>query len=179
MKKIDSLLDEPANPARRQLLLGGSGALAAGITALVAGCGESEPASNADPDGSSATAVKLVATFHKRTDLTREEFYDYWLNQYAPYAVQQLTTLGASRYVQSQTDYSALTTALRASRGQVTDAEEGLNSVWFPSADALAANLATAEGAAAFQNLAVAEANFLDLPACSHFFSIEFVFIDG
>lgn len=162
--------------SRRDLL---AGATAAGIAAIVSACGGSGSGSAPQSSGSPTTALKLMVSCRKRADLTNEQFYDYWLNQHAPYAAEQLRRLGAFRYVQSHTDYSQLTTELRVSRGQLNTAEEGLTEVWFPSAQALMNKLNTTEGLLAFNNLAADEANFLDLPACSHFYTVEVPMIVG
>jgi hypothetical protein len=119
-------------------------------------------------------AIKLMSVFVKRSDYSNAQFYDYWLNQHGPFVVEQIKVLGGYRYVQSHTDYSTATAELRASRGQTATAEQGISSVWFSSAQDLMNRLSTDDGKVAFQNIANDEANFLDLPSCSHFYVLEF-----
>jgi len=160
--------------SRRHFLVGGT---AAGISAIVSACtGDS---GHETAVASYPAAIKLMVVHRKRPDFDDEQFYDYWMNQHGPYAVQQFGVLGAFRYIQSHTDDSTLNTEMRATRGQVGTAEQGMSSVWFPSAQALLDKLKTPEGIVALGKLAADEANFTDLSACSHFYVIEWPVIDG
>ncbi|WP_167669984.1 EthD domain-containing protein [Nocardia mikamii] len=147
------------------------GAAAAGLAAVLA---SHLPMAAADtPTGGQ---VKLVCVLRRRLDMTPDQFNDYWLNVHAPIAIKALTTLGATRYIQSHTIDTALNTTIAASHN-TGPAYDGITEVWFPSEQELIAAIATPAGIQANQTLADNEKEFVDLPRSSYFMTKEYVMI--
>lgn len=74
--------------------------------------------------------IKLVMCLHRRSDLTREQFLDYWLNKHGPFFQDNAAAMRAIRYVQGHTIDTPLNEAMRNSRGLLPEydgvAEVGL-----------------------------------------------------
>jgi hypothetical protein len=158
----------PENASSRRAFI--TGATAAGLSALLASHVPQAAAATSDP-------VKLVCAIRRRSDLSKEEFYDYWLNQHGPLATAMIKKLGGYRYVQSHTSNEALGLLFASSRGQIGQAYDGVTEVWFPSRKALVKALATPAGVEANLRLAKDETNFIDLPRSSYFLSTEHVLL--
>jgi uncharacterized protein (TIGR02118 family) len=105
--------------------------------------------------------IKLVFNLRRRSDLTREEFQRYWLEQHGPLVRSYAEVLGIRRYVQVHTLDDHLHAALRASR-QAPEAYDGVAELWYDSLDALVAVVATDEGRAAALALLEDERRFID-----------------
>lgn len=105
--------------------------------------------------------IKLVFNLRRRSDLTREEFQRYWLEQHGPLVRSYAEVLGIRRYVQVHTLADHLHAALRASR-QAPEAYDGVAELWYDSLDALGAAVATDEGRAAALALLEDERRFID-----------------
>lgn len=105
--------------------------------------------------------IKFVMCLTRRSDLTREAFMDYWQNKHGPFFMENAGTMGAIKYVQSQTLDTPLNAGLRESRGMQPE-YDGVAEVWFESEEALMAGMSSPEG----QKLGVAlledESNFID-----------------
>ena len=82
--------------------------------------------------------IKLVMCLCRRSDKTREEFQEYWLNRHGPFFQENAATMRAKRYVQSHTLSSPLNDAFRESRGMLPE-YDGVAEVWFESEQAFAA----------------------------------------
>jgi uncharacterized protein (TIGR02118 family) len=106
--------------------------------------------------------IKLVFCLRRLPHLSREEFQRYWYDRHAPLVRAHAATLGIRRYVQTHTLPHPLNDALRASRGG-PDACDGVGELWWDSAEALAAVIATPEGRAAGAALLDDERRFIDL----------------
>jgi uncharacterized protein (TIGR02118 family) len=105
--------------------------------------------------------IKLVFNLRRRSDLAREEFQRYWLDQHGPLVRSHAEVLGIRRYVQVHTLPDHLHAALRASR-QAPEAYDGVAELWYDSLDALGAAVATDEGRAAALALLEDERRFID-----------------
>jgi hypothetical protein len=140
---------------RRGFITGG---VAAGISAIAVSY-----APKAVADTSGGDQIKLVCAIYRRPDLSKEEFYDYWLNSHGPFATQLVRQLGAIRYVQSHTIQTGLNTLIRTSRGQVNCPYDGVTEVWFSSKSELVETLATPEGIEANLKLIEDESHFINL----------------
>ncbi|WP_291809527.1 EthD domain-containing protein [Limnobacter sp.] len=174
-----------SNEAHRRKFL--KGAMAAGLGSILVGCGGSEAISAVSDDSgreteasanSDSPVVKLTCVIRKRQDLSRAEFYRYWLEEHAPLATELVKTLGAFRYVQSHTLDTNLNPLLRASRFQYDTVFEGITEVWFPSEDELISKMASAEGILANSRLALDESTFINLTQSSYFFTKEYEFLN-
>lgn len=107
--------------------------------------------------------IKLVFALRRRSDLSREEFQRYWLEQHAPLVRSYADVLGIRRYVQVHTLPDGLHAALRASR-QASEPFDGVAELWYDSLEALAAAVTTDEGRAAAVALLEDERAFIDHP---------------
>ena len=47
--------------------------------------------------------IKLVMCLTRRSDKTREEFQDYWLNSHGPFFMKHAGDMRAKKYVQAHT----------------------------------------------------------------------------
>lgn len=105
--------------------------------------------------------IKLVMCLCRRSDKTREQFQDYWLNQHGPFFQANAAVMRSKRYVQSHTLNSPMNDAFRESRGMLPEFD-GVAEVWFESE----ADLMEAMGSADMQELSGAlladEQNFVD-----------------
>lgn len=97
----------------------------------------------------------------RRSDLTREQFQDYWRNQHAELWARVAGAYRAKRYVQSHTLDTPLNDGLRESRG-MAEAYDGVAEVWFESEEALVEAMSSPEGQAASARLLEDEGNFID-----------------
>ena len=112
--------------------------------------------------------IKLIMCLYRRSDLTREQFQDYWLNSHGPFFMKNAGAMRAKRYVQSHTIETPLNAMFRESRGLQPDCD-GVAEVWFESEEDMVAAMSSEEG----QNLAAAlledEGNFIDHARSSAF----------
>ena len=105
--------------------------------------------------------IKLVMCLHRRSDISRVEFQDYWQNQHGPFFQRNAATMRSKRYVQSHTVASPLNDGIRESRGMMPE-YDGVAEVWFDSEEDLMQAMATEEmqqlGAALLED----ESKFVD-----------------
>lgn len=105
--------------------------------------------------------IKLIMCLHRRADISREEFQDYWLNKHGPFFQKNAGAMRSKRYVQSHTLSSPMNEAMISSRGMQPE-YDGVAEVWFKSEEDLAEAMGSAEmetlGAALFED----ESNFID-----------------
>lgn len=112
--------------------------------------------------------IKLVMCLRRKSDLTREQFQDYWLNQHGPFFQKNAGTMRAKRYVQSHTVDSPLNDGMRESRGMQPD-YDGVAEVWFESESDLMEAMGSPEGQALSEALLKDEGNFVDHSKSSAF----------
>ena len=105
--------------------------------------------------------VKFIMCCYRRSDLTREQFQDYWLNNHAPLWAKFADAYGTKRYVQCHTLDSPLNDGIRQSRG-MAEACDGVAEVWFESEEALMNAMGSSEVQQANAILSEDEANFID-----------------
>jgi len=116
--------------------------------------------------------IKMVYCVKKRSDISSEAFRDYWLNQHGPRVKRHAPAVRMKKYIQSHTLESPVAEMARGTRG-MTDSYDGITECWWESLDDLIDALQTPEGAAANEDLARDEANFVDLAASCIFFTEE------
>ena len=115
--------------------------------------------------------VKLVFCCRRRSELSREEFLRYWLEQHGPLVRRLRAAIPAMRrYVQSHTLDTPANDAIRAGRGSAP-AYDGITEVWFDDLTALGPT--TSEAADAARQLLQDEARFIDLAHSSVFLTVE------
>ena len=112
--------------------------------------------------------IKLIMCLHRRSDISREEFQNYWLNKHGPFFQKNADTMRSKRYVQSHTIDSPLNDAMKASRNMQPEFD-GVAEVWFTSEDDLMEAMGTAEMQALSAELLQDEANFVDHARSSAF----------
>ena len=112
--------------------------------------------------------IKFIMCLTRKAGLSRAEFMDYWQNSHGPYFMANAETMGARKYVQSQTLDSPLNEGLRASRGMLPE-YDGVAEVWFDSEEALIAGMSTPEGEELSAALLKDEGNFIDHAKSSAF----------
>ena len=105
--------------------------------------------------------IKLVMCLHRRPDLTREQFQDYWLNQHGPFFQEHAGAMRSKRYVQSHTVSTPLNDGLRESRSMVPE-YDGVAEVWFESEQDMVEAMSTPEGQELGAALLEDEGNFID-----------------
>ena len=119
--------------------------------------------------------IKLIMCLHRRADISREQFQDYWLNKHGPFFQDNAATMRSRRYVQCHTIDSPMNDAMRASR-QMQAEFDGVAEVWFESEQDLMEAMSTPEmqelGAALLED----EANFIDHSKSSAFIVREHEF---
>jgi uncharacterized protein (TIGR02118 family) len=121
--------------------------------------------------------IKLVYVIARRADVPAAKFYDYWRNTHAPLVAKHAKTLRLRKYVQSHTlDVPAYDGAWQV-RGMKPPVA-GITEVWWDSVEDLQQAYATAEGAAAGQELADDEAKFIDFANSHIYLTQEHVIFD-
>ncbi len=112
--------------------------------------------------------IKLVMCLRRKSDLTREQFQDYWLHQHGPFFQENADAMRSKRYVQSHTVDSPLNEGMRDSRGMQPD-YDGVAEVWFESESDLMEAMGSPEGQALSEALLKDEGNFVDHSKSSAF----------
>ena len=105
--------------------------------------------------------IKLVMCLTRRSDLTREQFQDYWLNKHGPFFQSHAGDLRAKRYVQSHTIDTPVNDGMRQSRGLLPEFD-GVAEVWFDSEQELIAAMSSPEWEKLAAALLEDEGNFVD-----------------
>ena len=105
--------------------------------------------------------IKLVMCLSRRSEMTREQFQDYWLNQHGPFFQQNAADMRAKKYVQSHTLDSPLNAAFKDSRGLQSE-YDGVAEVWFESEEDMVAAMSSPAGQKLAAALLEDEGNFVD-----------------
>ncbi|MGD8415577.1 MAG: EthD domain-containing protein, partial [Pseudomonadales bacterium] len=108
--------------------------------------------------------IRLVFALRRRTELSQEEFQDYWLRKHAPLVASFTSDLNILRYVQTHTLDDPATEGAQKARGDMEPAYDGVAELWWASEADLAGNLDTEPARAAGAALLEDEARFIDLP---------------
>ncbi len=119
--------------------------------------------------------IKFVMCITRHTDMTREDFKDYWMNKHGPFFMNNAEAMGAKKYVQSHTLNSPLNDNLRNSRGMQPE-YDGVAEVWFESEEALIEGMSSPEGQKLGAALHEDEGNFIDHSKSSAFIVEEYEF---
>ncbi len=106
--------------------------------------------------------VKLVYCLRRLSHLSRDEFQRYWCETHGPLVRGHAPALSIRRYVQSHTLEHPLSAGLSASRGCQDDPFDGVAELWWDSAEALLAAMATDHGQSAGEELLADERRFID-----------------
>lgn len=112
--------------------------------------------------------IKLIMCLHRRSDITREQFQDYWLNKHGPFFQENASIMRSKRYVQSHTLDSPLNAGMRDSRNMQPEFD-GVAEVWFSSEEDLMEAMGSTEMQELGEALLKDEANFIDHERSSAF----------
>ena len=105
--------------------------------------------------------IKLIMCLARRSDLSREEFQDYWRNSHGPFFMENAGVMRAKKYLQSHTLTSPLNDGMRESRG-MTEEFDGVAEVWFDSEQDLMEAMGSQDMAELGPKLVADENNFID-----------------
>lgn len=119
--------------------------------------------------------IKLVMCLTRRSDLSRQQFQDYWKNKHGPFFMENAGVIRAKRYLQSHTLSSPLNDGMKASRG-LTDEYDGVAEVWFESEEDLMEAMKSEEMQRFGEALIADEKNFIDHSKSSAFVVRELEF---
>lgn len=119
--------------------------------------------------------IKCCFLVHRRSDLTREEFEDYWGRVHSRLAVETAPAMGMVRYVQNRIRSHPLADGFQASRGCRAADFDGMAEAWWESWEALEAAAGTIPEDVATAILAD-EARFIDMERSVIFFAEEHSF---
>ncbi len=117
--------------------------------------------------------IKFVMCITRRSDISRQEFLDYWKNKHGPFFMENADAMNAKKYVQSCTIDTPLNEGLRESRGMMPEFD-GVAEVWFESEEALMAGMSSPEGQKLGAALLEDEGNFIDHSKSSAFIVEEY-----
>lgn len=112
--------------------------------------------------------IKLVMCLCRKSDMTREQFQDYWLNKHGPFFEKNAGTMRAKKYVQSHTIDTPLNEGMRESRGMRPEFD-GVAEVWFESEEDLMEAMSSPAGQELSAALLEDESNFVDHSKSSAF----------
>ncbi len=105
--------------------------------------------------------IKFVMCLTRRSDLTREQFTDYWQNRHGPLFMKFAETYRAKKYLQCQTIDTPLNGMIRESRSMQPE-YDGVAEVWFESEEELVAAMSSPEGQEVSATLLEEEGHFVD-----------------
>ena len=116
--------------------------------------------------------IKFVMCLRRHSDMTREQFQEYWKNNHGPFFMKNADTMRAKKYVQSLTIETPLNEGLRNSRGMLPE-YDGVAEVWFESEEDLMEAMSSPEGQKLSAALLEDEGNFIDHEKSSAFIVSE------
>ncbi|MDX1809971.1 MAG: EthD domain-containing protein [Sulfurospirillaceae bacterium] len=120
--------------------------------------------------------IKLVMCVSRRSELSREEFQDYWLNHHGPLLEKFAKTYKVHRYVQSHTINTPLNKAVQDSRG-ISQEYDGIAELWWESEVAFIEAINSPDGQKLRTVFLDDEAKFLDFSKSAAFFTKEYVVV--
>jgi len=122
--------------------------------------------------------IKLVYVIRKRSDVSQQDFHEYWLKTHGPLVRSFAKALNARKYVQSHTVSEDLGRQFRGTRPKMTETYDGITEVWWDSSAALAATGDAAEREKAGRALLQDESKFIDFERSSIFLTEEHEIFD-
>jgi uncharacterized protein (TIGR02118 family) len=117
--------------------------------------------------------IKITFCLHRRPELTREAFQDYWLHQHGPLVRSVKDALNIHRYVQVHALATPYDEAVGAVRG-AAESFDGIAEIYWTSLEELAASMTSPEGRRAGRLLLEDERKFIDLPRSPLWFNREY-----
>jgi uncharacterized protein (TIGR02118 family) len=120
--------------------------------------------------------LKMSVAVHRRADLSRAAFLDYWQTVHAALVREHAAVLRVRRYVQLHGADLEVTRLFTESRG-CRPPHDGVVEIWWDSEVDRIAGIATPEGREASRLLREDELRFCDMAASSVVFGHEHVVI--
>ena len=121
--------------------------------------------------------IKMIYCVRRLPEMSRDEFYTYWLEKHGPFVCERAAAMKIKRYVQSHTipdsKEAPLNEILRQSRG-LTEPFDGAAELWWDSINDLMAGTTSPDSAKAAEELLNNEKNFVDFSRSSVFFTEEY-----
>ena len=117
--------------------------------------------------------IKLIFCVKRRSDVSRTDFYDYWLNQHGPLVKSKASDLNIVKYVQSHTVNPELGSSISSNRGMLQEGFDGVAELWWTDLESLLSVNGSEAGKIAGKVLAEDEAKFIDMEASTIFFTEE------
>ncbi|WP_196778204.1 EthD domain-containing protein [Malaciobacter molluscorum] len=114
----------------------------------------------------------------RRSELSLEEFHDYWLNHHGPLLQKFASSYKVYRYVQSHTIDTALNKAVCDSRGMLSSEYDGVAELWWKSEAEFLEAINSEEGQKLRTIFLDAEAKFLDFSKSTAFFTKEHIIVE-
>ena len=112
--------------------------------------------------------IKFIMCCTRHSDMSREQFQDYWLNSHGPLFQKFAETYRSKKYVQCHTIDTPLNDNIRESRGMQQE-YDGVAEVWFESEQELIDAMSSPEGQEISAILLKDESSFLDHAKSSAF----------
>ena len=121
--------------------------------------------------------IKMVFCAVRRSNLSRAEFQEYWLNHHGPLFQKYAETYKAVRYVQSHTIDTPLNENIRKARG-MTEEYDGVGEIWWESEKDFLEAIGSPEGQRLRHIFLEDEARFIDPGRSAAFFTEEHILIN-
>lgn len=115
---------------------------------------------------------KMIYCVRKKSDMSKDEFYDYWLNKHGPLVAKQASIAGMKRYIQSHTVAFDLNDLIKTTNG-MADYYDGVAEIWFDSQEAFFAASGTPEAQEANALIGEDAQKFIDVSSSCIFFTEE------
>jgi uncharacterized protein (TIGR02118 family) len=120
--------------------------------------------------------IKITFCLHRRPELTRAEFQEYWLHKHGPLVRSVKDALRIHRYVQAHALATPHDQAVSAVRG-APESFDGIAEIYWASGEDLAASMASPEGRRAGRLLLEDERKFIDLGRSPLWFNREYAIV--
>ena len=118
--------------------------------------------------------IRLTFVLRRKSDLTREEFQEYWRRRHGPLVAKHSSRLGMLRYVQVHTLDDAANEQMAEARGGMEPPYDGVAELWWWSRERIVEALAQTEAQDAGAELLEDERRFIDLERSPLWFAHEY-----
>ena len=107
--------------------------------------------------------IRLTFVLRRRSELSREEFQEYWRRQHGPLVAARSARLGILRYVQVHTKDDPVNDQMAEARGGMEPPYDGVAELWWWTRDQIVESLQDSAGQDAAAELLEDERKFIDL----------------
>jgi len=123
--------------------------------------------------------IRITYLLRRKSDLSLEEFQDYWLNEHGPLVASVAGRINALRYVQVHALEHPANDAMAKARGGMEAPYDGVAEVYFENRASMVEALGSESGQAAAAALLEDEARFIDLPNSPLWVGYEYPQVNG